>query len=214
MGRIVREGEIRLRWSPMSFIWAAAYKSKVDGSPCGDGYLVQETDTGVKLVVVDGAGSGVGAAEASARCLRHLAADASVSLPKLFDGAHKACQGSHGAALAIATVDPLASKMVWAAVGDIEGLLLNITDGRPSKREAIVQRGGTLGHHLPTIIPQTHRLEGGDVIIMSSDGIRHAHRDAIVTTKSAENLATDTLDTYGRESDDAMVLVVRCEDNR
>ena len=63
MGRVVRSGTINPSLS-MAFSWAAAYRSKVDGSPCGDGYLVQETDTGIKLVVVDGAGSGARAAEA------------------------------------------------------------------------------------------------------------------------------------------------------
>ena len=102
--------------------------------------------------------------------------------------------------------------MSWAAIGDVEGLLLNTSRDGPQKRTAVVQRGGILGHHMPSVMPQTNHLESGDVIVMSSDGIRHAHRDAIATAKSAENLAEEALDLYGRENDDALVLVIKCDD--
>lgn len=214
MGPVVRSGNIRSQLLPTGLSWAAAYKPKDEGSPCGDGYLIQESDTAIKLAVVDGAGSGARAAEAAACCIRKLAATESGSLSKLFDTAHAACLGTCGAALAMSIIDPFAGKMAWAAVGDIEGLLLNTSRDGAAKRAAIVQRGGTLGHHMPRIMPQTHGLAPGDVLIMSSDGVRHDHRDAIETTRSAKDLAARTLGDYGRANDDALVLVLKCDTAR
>ena len=65
MGRVVRQGEIRLGRSSLSFTWAAAPGSKGKDLPCDDGCLVKEADSGLKLVVVDAAGGGVRATEAS-----------------------------------------------------------------------------------------------------------------------------------------------------
>ncbi len=212
MDGITKQGCIEIPGTTTSLAWAAAYKAKTDGTPTGDGYLVHQSDGSIILAAVDGAGSGAEATQAAALCLRSLVKSKPTSLEILFSEAHRACRSSRGAALVVALIRPEHREMSWAAVGDMDGLLLRGAPSASSARESVVQRGGTLGHQLPPIINQSHRLSAGDTIVMTSDGIRPAFREPIRAGPSVETLANDTLHTYGRDNDDALVLVMTyCE---
>lgn len=212
MDGITKQGRIEIAGTAISLSWAAICKSKVDGAPCGDGYLVRQSDGSIILAAVDGAGSGAQAAEATALCLRSLAKSKPTSLKTLFSDAHRACQRSRGTALAVALIRPEQHEMAWAAVGDMDGLLLRGSPGASPARETIAQRGGILGYHLPPIICQSHQLSAGDTIVMTSDGIRQAFRATTRAGPSVKTLAEDTFRIYGRDNDDALVLVMTyCE---
>lgn len=209
MGPVTEYDRIDLASEGISLAWAAAYRSKICGLPCGDVYLVRRIGQSIMLAVADGSGSGPEAARAATFCLSILRETDSVCLNTLFAEAHRGCLGTRGAALAITLIDPSNRQVNWAAVGEVEGLLLRGATPRVSQVQAIIQRGGTIGHNLPSLICHSHEIRPGDTIILSSDGVRHAFRNEIPAGQSAETLAAELLSAYGREDDDALALVAK-----
>jgi negative regulator of sigma-B (phosphoserine phosphatase) len=193
--------------------WAAAWRPKVAGQPCGDLHLVRSAGRATLIAVMDGSGSGVGAAHASAACHAALSAlNGSWDLEKCFAAAHRACRDTHGVALGLALVEPSARRMSWAAVGDIDGLLIRRAPAGRARRESILQCGGTVGLHLPSVLSQAHPIAEGDIFMLVSDGIRHSYRGPVPKTASVAAIAADILKSHGRDQDDAMVLVARLGD--
>jgi phosphoserine phosphatase RsbX len=207
MDAVIERGDFDLGGQGLALAWAVAHRPKTKDAPSGDGFLARWIGDFILFAVVDGAGNGPEAAQASAKCLRALEEADSVSPQALFDQAHRACLGTRGTALAITLIDPSIRQITWAAVGDVEGLLLRRSTSTPCRREAIIQRGGIVGYNLPAVINQSHEMEIGDTIIMSTDGIRNAFRSDIKFCKSAKTLASDILHVYGRDNDDALVLI-------
>jgi phosphoserine phosphatase RsbX len=209
MGALTGHGVVDFSGESISLVWAAASRSKIEGVQSGDGYLVRRIGSSVILAVADGAGSGGEAAHATDICLRALSGTASADLNTLFAEAHRACKHTRGAALGIALIDVSTRQMNWAAVGEVDGLLLRRLASASDRRPAIIQRGGTLGHHLPKVISHPDVIETGDTIIMTTDGIRSAFRADIVSEKGVEALADHILQVHGRNNDDSLVLVAK-----
>ena len=209
MGTVIEHGRLEFGGEGFSLTWAAALRPKTAGLPCGDAYLARRLGKSVLLAVVDGSGSGSEAARAAIRCQCVLSETASVCLTTLFKEAHNVCRGTRGAALAITLIDPSSRRLNWAAVGEVDGLLLRGSDSRECERVSVIQKGGTLGYNLPAVISQSHEIMARDTIIMASDGIRQAFREQIPLGRTAEALATEILCTYGRDNDDALVLVAQ-----
>ncbi len=209
MGPVMEYDRIDLASEGVSLAWAAAYRSKIRDLPCGDAYLVRRIGQLIMLAVADGSGSGPEAARAAACCVSMLRETDSVCLNTLFAEAHRACLGTRGAALAITLINPSSLQVNWAAVGEVEGLLLRGATPRASQTQAIIQRGGTIGYSLPTMICQSREIRPGDTIILSSDGIRQAYRNEIPVGQSADTLAAELLASHGREDDDALALVAK-----
>jgi phosphoserine phosphatase RsbX len=190
--------------------WAVTWRSKVAGLPCGDLHLVRSAGGATLIAVMDGSGSGAKAAHASAACHAALSAlNGPWDLEKCFAAAHRACRDTHGVALGLVLVEPSARRMCWAAVGDIDGLLIRRAPAGQARRESILQCGGTVGLHLPSVLSQTHSIAEGDIFMLVSDGIRHSYRAPMPKTASVAAIAADILKSHGRDQDDAIVLVGR-----
>jgi negative regulator of sigma-B (phosphoserine phosphatase) len=193
--------------------WAVAWRSKIAELPCGDRHFVRSTGGATLIAVMDGAGSGARAADAAAACHAALSAlNGPWELETCFAAAHKACRHTHGVALGLVLVEPSARRMSWAAVGDIDGLLIRRAPAGQARRESILQCGGTVGMHLPSVLSQTHSIAEGDVFMLVSDGIRHSYRAPMPKITSVAAIAADILRNHGRDQDDAIVLVGRVGD--
>jgi len=91
--------------------------------------------------------------------------------------------------------------------------------GRRAKHKSLLLRGGVVGYRLPTLRDQVVDVYPGDLLIFITDGIRSGFvkneiqdplsRKKLDKTKSAQQLADHILTEYGRDTDDAMVLVAR-----
>lgn len=209
MAALTDNGLIEMEGAP-ALSWAAAWRPKIAGQPCGDRHLVRRAGPLIMIAVFDGAGSGTGAAEAAAACRDALAAKADpLTLEGCFATAHHACRKTSGVALGIVLVELAMGNLTWGAVGDIDGLFIRHAPAGQTRREAILQCGGTVGLHLPAILGQTHRIAAGDMLIMVSDGIRPSYRGPALVCGSPGACAAELLSEYGRTQDDAIVLAAR-----
>jgi negative regulator of sigma-B (phosphoserine phosphatase) len=93
-------------------------------------------------------------------------------------------------------------------VGNVAGIILRHTsDGR--KNESLLTRGGVIGFRMPSIRSVCLDLAPGDSLILTSDGIRSGFMEAAPRHDTAQQLADHILAQSKRDTDDALVLVLR-----
>ncbi|HWW24930.1 MAG TPA: SpoIIE family protein phosphatase, partial [Caulobacter sp.] len=128
---------------------------------------------------------------------------------ELIERCHTALRGGRGAVMTLATIDLRLDQLTWTAIGNVEATLCRADGHAEPRRETIVPRGGVVGYQLPPLREVTLPLARGDVLILATDGIAH---DFILETPaqtSAPDYASHLLGAYAKDTDDALVLVVR-----
>ncbi|WP_442915773.1 SpoIIE family protein phosphatase [Leisingera sp. SS27] len=187
--------------------WAVAQASKAGCTVCGDGYLLRRAGGRLLVALADGVGSGPHARDAANACLAELAAGPVGGIAELFTAAHARLQGSRGAALAVALIDPGHETVEWAAVGDVEGIICRMQTVSTDS-SAVMQKGGTLGVHFPGIYCQSQKFPRQHVLILASDGISRQFRNALPFIQvPPQEWASSCLDEFGRENDDRTILI-------
>jgi serine phosphatase RsbU (regulator of sigma subunit) len=185
--------------------WAGAALEAVSG----DVHVVAEFEDGVLVAVIDGLGHGYEAAVAAQAAARILASHAAEPLAALIERCHEGLRGTRGAVMSLASFDARDSRMTWAGIGNVEGLLVRGDPAAQRPREGIVLRGGIVGYHLPTVRPCSLPLSAGDTLIMATDGVDSGFGDPLPPRATAQDLADAILARHARGSDDALVLVAR-----
>ncbi|HKS16595.1 MAG TPA: SpoIIE family protein phosphatase, partial [Planctomycetota bacterium] len=124
----------------------------------------------------------------------------------LFQISHGALLGTRGVVAALAALNLKESTMSWAAVGNIEGVVIRAKPG--ARRVSIIQVGGVVGYKLPKLADaEPVRLAKGDRLVLTTDGIREGFTDLLNTTDSPDRLAETILRKCVKGTDDALVLV-------
>ncbi|WP_138466822.1 SpoIIE family protein phosphatase [Poseidonocella sp. HB161398] len=208
----VAGGQIAPRGQGSALGWGMASKPKIRGQVSGDGYLIRWISDRLLAAVVDGAGSGREAAAAANACLAVLADAIPPDLAAIFAACDSALGGTRGAALGLALIDPARARLDWAAIGDIDALLLQpVPDGQP-RRHAIIKRGGTLGSTPARPLVQAHGLGPGDLLVLVTDGIARGFGGRIAPDAALREIAHDLVRNAAGPADDSLALVLRLED--
>ena len=79
----------------------------------------------------------------------------------------------------------------------------------PPRQESLLLRPGVLGDRLPRLSASVIPVSAGDVLIFATDGLREGFAAHSNLRDSPQQIADRILDQYGRETDDALVLVAR-----
>ncbi len=207
--------------------WGVASWSVPGETNIGDHYLVEPFSDGILTAVVDGLGHGERAAEVARLTIDTLKSHAHEPVDALMQRCHGALRGSRGVVLSLASFNLVSSNMAWLGVGNVSGLLVRANHGTPRSYERLLLRGGVVGYRLPTLRTVVFPLSLGDTLIFVTDGIRSGFTEVLtdqtllrphtpgelnrseVTSDSPQQLASRILELYGRQTDDALVLVVR-----
>ena len=99
--------------------------------------------------------------------------------------------------------------MQWLDIGNIEGVVLRGQATACPHMERLLARGGIVGHRLPRLLVSTVPLAREDVVVLATDGIRTEFTEGLTAGEPPQGLAERILARYGKESDDALVLVAR-----
>ena len=201
--RLSSGGEVPfLEWG-----WAGA---ALDGAPeSGDLHVVIPHATGALVAVIDGLGHGPEAAAAAREAAAILEAEASLSVPELFERCHDGLHKTRGVVMSLVLLDPRSSIIHWFGVGNVETMLLRAEPGGARSGQAITARGGVVGHRLPPLKNSSVPIAVGDVLVMATDGLRSGFADDIPLDWEPQAIADWLLSKYGRGTDDALVLVAR-----
>jgi phosphoserine phosphatase RsbX len=182
-----------------------AQMSKPGFAESGDSYVVEQHSQGVLAAVIDGLGHGEKAcvaAQAAVESLKRSPHDIPLAL---MQRCHLALSGTRGAVISMAAINH--DRLTWLGVGNVEGVLLHADPKIP--RERLLLRGGVVGYRLPTLRTASLPISRGDTLIFATDGIRSSFLDKLPLNQKPQQIADFILAEHNRQTDDALVLVVR-----
>lgn len=133
---------------------------------CGDAWAVAAEQELPAVMVVDGLGHGLGAADAAHRAVRTFVARSTLPPGALIAAIHDALRGSRGAAVSVARIDGARGVMTYAGLGNVAGVIA--ADG---EARHLVSSNGTAGHDAPRIKEFSYPWPAGALLIMHSDGL-------------------------------------------
>jgi negative regulator of sigma-B (phosphoserine phosphatase) len=194
---------------PSLIEWGVAMQAFSDEPDSGDGYLVEAYPDGVLVAAVDGLGHGSRAAVVAKAAIAALKGHARESVDLLIERCHRELLGTRGVVMSLAAFSARDEALTWAGVGNVTGLLLRADQKATRPREALLSRGGVVGYHLPSLYPAVHSVYPGDVLVFATDGLRSGFTEGAALSDSPQQIADHLLESYGRGTDDALVLVAR-----
>jgi negative regulator of sigma-B (phosphoserine phosphatase) len=175
----------------------------------GDRAVLALFDGGALVAAIDGLGHGAEAADAADAAAAVLIQRPDDEPVRLLQACHRALARTRGAVMTLAWFDLAERRLRWTGVGNVEGRLMHAGAGARATTEGALTRGGVVGYNLPSIHVTGTDLEYGDVIVLATDGIDSGFARAIAAGGSAQEMADRILDAHGKESDDALAVVVR-----
>jgi hypothetical protein len=135
-------------------------------SVCGDSWSAHCSASRTVLIVADGLGHGVFAAEASSTATRAFQ-DAPTKAPAAqLEKLHLALRATRGAAIAVTSIDHHTGRLHYAGLGNISGVLFG--GARP---QSLLSHNGTAGHEARRFQEFEYPVPADGVLVMHSDGL-------------------------------------------
>lgn len=176
-------------------------------SVSGDGWLLKTHHDTSLLIVADGLGHGIFAAEAAREAERVLAETTSDSPAAIMADVHDALKKTRGAAAAISAIDRQRGTLCFAGLGNVSATLVT----RESMK-GLASHNGTVGHQMHKIQEFTFPWSDDSTLIMHSDGLAsrwNLNDYPGLLSKHPSLIAAVLYRDFSRERDDATVLVVK-----
>lgn len=189
--------------------WAVAERTLPGEAESGDISVVERVRDGALVAVIDGLGHGAEAARAAEAAASKVKECAGEPLTVIVEHCHTVLKGTRGAVMTLAHINEHQDTLTWMGVGNVEGRIWSAVPGETLIREAPPLRGGVVGHHLPKLSSTTLPLARGDLMVLSTDGIRNDFHEEFRLGGKVGRIADDILANYWGEMDDALVLVAR-----
>jgi hypothetical protein len=175
----------------------------------GDLHVVVPFAEGALVALIDGLGHGEEAAAAASAAAAVLESHPQESVQTLLLSCHEGMRKMRGAVMSLVSFDARNASMTWTGVGNVAAVLLRGNAASEPSREALVARGGVVGYQLPLPRVSTLRIWPGDVLVMTTDGLRAGFVDGLSTTHPPQEIAESILATCATGTDDAHVVVAR-----
>lgn len=173
---------------------------------CGDlGFSINEGNT-CFFALVDALGHGKAAFEIATMARAYFETCYHNEPSDVIKGLHEHLKGTRGAVAAVCRLNLDTGCLIYSGMGNIT---LRIQGSTPVR---LVTREGIIGYMIPTPKQQETRLFLGDILLMSSDGIReHYDPDGYpgLFSGSAKNIAEGMIDQLGKKNDDTSCIVLR-----
>jgi anti-sigma regulatory factor (Ser/Thr protein kinase) len=132
----------------------------------GDCWGMALAPTEATLMVADGLGHGVLAAEASEAAVSLLGREATARPAMLIDDAHALLRSTRGAAVAVAYMDSISETLTYAGIGNIAAHVYFGAD-----RRQLVSHNGIVGSNMRKVQEFTCDWKEGAMLVMHSDGL-------------------------------------------
>jgi anti-sigma regulatory factor (Ser/Thr protein kinase) len=171
---------------------------------CGDGWSIREGDEGISVIVIDGLGHGVFAAEAAKAGIEAFAAIPFATPQEIMTRANASMSRTRGGAGACARI--VGDRVSYAGVGNIAAAIVGA-----GKSQGLVSHNGTLGIHKRPSQPFEYKRLPGSVLVMHSDGVSarwELRAKPELLSRHPAIIAATIYRDHGRGRDDATVVVV------
>ncbi len=173
---------------------------------CGDGWAVMSRPTVLRVLLVDGLGHGVAAAEAARAAVDAFQLGRDDSPTASMARIHEGLRHTRGAAAAVGELDITGGVVTFCGVGNIAGL---IASGDAERH--LVTHNGTVGHDARRMQLFSYPWPKGSFLLLHSDGLsthwRAGDYPGLLGCRPAVAAGLLYRD-FRRRRDDATVLVV------
>lgn len=205
LARIDADGPREPRVAGLEF--GAVSVPKAGEEVCGDAFAVAPGGECPAVMVVDGLGHGLGAADAAGLAVR--AFESAPDLPPAAQVAaiHDALRGSRGAAVSVARIDRVRGVVEYSGIGNVAGAVVS---GGTSRR--LASGNGTAGHRVARINEYTYPWEDDALLVMHSDGLAtrwQIERYPGLPSRHPALVAGVLYRDWSRGNDDVTVVVAR-----
>ncbi|MDQ3818224.1 MAG: SpoIIE family protein phosphatase [Acidobacteriota bacterium] len=185
-------------------VWARPHPAE---EVSGDAYFIRTRNRQTLVAVIDGLGHGEGAKEAADCAIDSLDEWMGEPLDEVLRSVHEALRSTRGAVLGAAVIDEANGQFHYAGVGNVMVRVFG-------NAQAIspISTNGTLGARLGQVRVWTHPWTDGATLVMASDGVSASwdiESYPGILRHSPQILAGVLMRDYGRDADDATVLVAR-----
>jgi anti-sigma regulatory factor (Ser/Thr protein kinase) len=173
----------------------------------GDAYFIRERGRRTLLAVIDGLGHGPGAKEAADVAIDRLDDWMGEPLDEVLPAMHDALRTTRGAVIGAAIIDNAAGRFHYAGVGNIMVRVYGVPE-----HVTPLSANGTLGARLGKVRVWAYPWAQGATLIMASDGVSASwdiESYPGLLKRTPQLLAGILMRDYGRDTDDATVLVAR-----
>jgi serine phosphatase RsbU (regulator of sigma subunit) len=174
---------------------------------CGDAWHVEQTPTGRTMIIVaDGLGHGLLAAEASRQAIRLFRENLHLDTVRMMQVLHEGMRATRGAAIAVAEIKQDQKELRFTGVGNISA---SIYVGLNSR--SLVSQNGTVGAEARRIQEFTYPWTPDSLLLMHSDGLSsqaQIAKYAGLRFKHPSLIAGVLYRDFRRERDDATVMVL------
>jgi phosphoserine phosphatase RsbX len=182
------------------------------GRPCsgeivsGDTAVIVALEGGVFLGLADVLGHGPRAHAVAREIESWLTAHAGPDLLKILGELHQRLRGTLGAAVGLAYLEATTGRLRYSGVGN--SCLRRF--GRVETR--LVTRDGVVGERMRTPREELLQLNPGDLVLLSSDGVKEhfgSEEYPGLLRDPAATVARTVVQRFGREHDDATCIALR-----
>lgn len=173
---------------------------------CGDRWTVRRDGAVVALLVVDGLGHGIEAAEAATEAVR--AFSAAPPPAETLRTLHSALATTRGAAAFVLRLDLERRRVRSAGIGNVTAFFAT-----PSERRSLLSFPGIVGHRVGRIREQEHEIPDSVHFVLATDGLRSDLSFVDEPGAAGRDPALQAglfLRDFERGTDDATVVVARC----
>lgn len=174
---------------------------------CGDAWTCRLEPGCAWLILADGLGHGLAAADAARAAIDVFHAARGRKPAEILHHLHPALRHTRGAAVAVAELDLAQGSVRYAAVGNISATILG-----PDRDYNMVSHNGTVGHEMPRVQEFVYPWAADSTMVLHSDGVSHRwdvrHAPGLLRRDSLL-IAGVLYRDFRRERDDATVLVVK-----
>jgi anti-sigma regulatory factor (Ser/Thr protein kinase) len=174
---------------------------------CGDEWFSFQDPDRALVLLADGLGHGIGAAEAAREAVAEFRQRTTLAPGEILSYLHDALRKTRGAVAAIAEIRPRENSLVYAGVGNISAVVLNGGGSR-----SLVSHSGTLGMMTPKIQEFRSHWPADALLVLHSDGLQSrwdlSPYPGLLSRHPAV-IGGALLRDFRRQRDDASVVVVK-----
>ena len=195
------------RVTPQGFEIGLVAVAKAGEDVSGDGWHVAAGPAAMMMLLADGLGHGIGAADAANAAVKAFLRFTNATPSAALEAVHDSVAHTRGAAAAIVSLSRSPAVVKFAGVGNISAsITVNGT-----VRHA-VSHNGTLGHEARIFREYSYPWEKDAIFVMHSDGLStHWSLDAYpgLRMRHPSVIAAVLYRDFSRQRDDVTVVVVR-----
>jgi negative regulator of sigma-B (phosphoserine phosphatase) len=189
--------------------WGIASKLIQGETVSGDRSYIRSFSNHILFSVIDGLGHGKEAASAAEQTVSILEEHAHEPLASIFNLCNKGLRTTRGVVMSIASYDILESTITWSGIGNVEGTIWGAHKNSEQKKQVLLLKNGIIGWRFSTPRVSVLPIQEGSTLIFATDGIRSEFTNEPIWDLAPQALADSILAQYSKDTDDALVLVVK-----